>query len=101
VHCHFDRVEKSLVPGTYMNAIIELRNKKAWVLPEESIVRYEGNDYIFIENKPGNYDMVEITTGTKENGFTEVLVTEPLTSESIVLKGAYTLLMSLKNKAEE
>ena len=45
--------------------------------------------------------MVEITTGTKENGFTEVLVTEPLTTESIVLKGAYTLLMSLKNKAEE
>ena len=101
VHCHFDRFDKSLVPGTYMNAIIELKNKKAWVLPEEAIVRYEGNDYIFIENKPGNYDMVEITTGTKENGFTEVLVTEPLTTESIVLKGAYTLLMSLKNKAEE
>ena len=101
VHCHFDRFDKSLVPGTYMNAIIELKNKKAWVLPEEAIVRYEGNDYIFIENKAGNYDMVEITTGTKENGFTEVLVTEPLTTESIVLKGAYTLLMSLKNKAEE
>lgn len=101
VHCHFDRFDKSLVPGTYMNAIIELKNKKAWVLPEEAIVRYEGNDYIFIENKPGNYDMVEITAGTKENGFTEVLVTEPLTTESIVLKGAYTLLMSLKNKAEE
>ena len=101
VHCHFTRFDKTLVPGTYMNAIIELKNKKAWVLPEEAVVRYEGNDYIFIENEPGNYDMVEVTTGTKENGFAEVLVSGPLTAKSIVLKGAYTLLMSLKNKAQD
>ena len=45
--------------------------------------------------------MVEVTTGTKENGFAEVLVSGPLTAKSIVLKGAYTLLMSLKNKAQD
>ena len=45
--------------------------------------------------------MIEIETGISENGFTEIISKADLTGKEIVTKGAYTLLMSLKNKEEE
>ena len=47
------------------------------------------------------FEMLEIEVGTKENGWVEVLNSSNFDGKEIVSKGAYTLLMSLKNKAEE
>ena len=44
--------------------------------------------------------MVKVETGTKENGFIEVKNTGVFSVKQIVIKGAYTLLMKLKNKPE-
>lgn len=41
VHCHFLNYDKSLIPGTFMNAEIELQNNNAYVLPSDAIVSYE------------------------------------------------------------
>jgi len=54
-----------------------------------------------IDNGKGNYEMKEIKTGLTENGFTEITNSETLNNKPIVTKGAYSLLMSLKNTAEE
>jgi len=40
-------------------------------------------------------------TGIKENGYIEIKNAPVFTDKQIVVKGAYTLLMALKNKAEE
>ncbi|HAI83248.1 MAG TPA: efflux transporter periplasmic adaptor subunit, partial [Chitinophagaceae bacterium] len=40
-------------------------------------------------------------TGVKEKGFIQVLNAEIFDGKSIVTQGAYTLLMALKNTAEE
>lgn len=101
VHCHFEDYDKTLIPGTYMNAEIAIKNAKAYVLPEEAIVLFEGKQYGFIKNTDKDYSMQLLETGTVDKGFVEILNAEKLASKDFVIKGAYSLLMSLKNKVEE
>lgn len=101
VHCHFENYDKTLIPGTYMNAEIAIKNAKAFVLPEEAIVLFEGKQYGFIKNTDKDYSMQLLETGTVDKGFVEILHAEKLASKDFVIKGAYSLLMSLKNKVEE
>lgn len=100
VHCHFKNYDKTILPGMYMNAEVEISTNTNNTLPEESIITFESKDYIFIETKAKQYEMVEVTLGTKENGFVSITNTEALTNKTIVTKGAYTLLMKLKNTEE-
>jgi membrane fusion protein, heavy metal efflux system len=101
VHCHFDNYDKSLFPGLYMNAEIELKNHLADALPDEAIVRFEGKEYIFQNTGKNMFEMTEVKAGESENGFSEIISPTNLNDKQIVTKGAYTLLMSLKNKEEE
>ncbi|MEO7209828.1 MAG: efflux RND transporter periplasmic adaptor subunit [Chitinophagaceae bacterium] len=101
VHCHFDNYDKSLIPGMYMNAEIELVKQLRNGLPDEAIVRFEGKSYIFENTGKNTYEMVEVEMGNGENGFTEISSSKDLSGKSIVMKGAYTLLMTLKNMSEE
>lgn len=102
VHCHFETYDKSLVPGTYMNAEIELRNNKAYVLPADALVRFESKQFAFRVKNKNQFELMEVTAGETENGFTEILIPDPagFAASEFVTKGAYSLLMSLKNKAE-
>ncbi len=100
VNCHFNKYSKNLVPGMYMNAEVELKNSKAMTLPEEAIVRYGNLEFIFIELKKGLFEMIEIKTGGKKNGFVEITNSKNLKDRTIVTKGTYSLLMKLKNSEE-
>jgi len=102
VHCHFEQYDKTLIPGTYMNAEIEVQNKEATVLPEEAIVRFENKSFVFVKRDTGKFEMLEVQTGITENGFTEInIIDDKLKENEFVSKGAYSLLMSLKNKSDE
>lgn len=101
VHCHFEDYDKTLFPGTYMNAEIKLKSLQVPALPEEAIVAYEGGNYVFVQKSANQFLMTAIETGTKENGFIEVINGGNIAGKAIVTKGAYTLLMALKNKAED
>lgn len=103
IHCHFEKYHGSLIPGMYMNAAIEVENSKALVLPSEAIVRFEGKEYVFCEQRNLQFQMTEVMSGTSTNGFTQIKFTDTaaVNSRNVVVKGAYTLLMKLKNKDEE
>lgn len=101
VYCHFDNTDKSLKPGMYMNAEIELKSHDAQAVSEEAIVSFEGKDYLFVKKSDKEFEMLPVETGAKENKFIEILNSEKFINREIVTKGAYTLLMALKNKAEE
>ncbi len=101
VHCHFEMYDKALIPGTYMNAEIAVTNAKSYVLPEDAIVRFENKHYVFVKKSAIQFEMVEVQIGNTEKGLTEIIKTENLNNQTFVLKGAYSLLMSLKNKSEE
>lgn len=101
VHCHFEDYDKTLIPGTYMNAEIKVTNAKAYVLPSDAVVRFENKQYVFIQIADKQFQMVEVQTGETNDGVIEVKNGDALATKNIVQKGAYTLLMSLKNKSEE
>ena len=100
VHCHFNTNDKTLIPGTYMNAEIELNNHEVFSLPDEAIVFFENKNYIFIQEDTEKHKMVEVVTGIKENNYTEIIGGDQFLSNKIVIKGAYALLMALKNNEE-
>ncbi len=102
VHCHFEDYDKSLVPGTYMNAEVQVKNVKASAVPTEALVEFEGKQYLYKVVGKNTYEMTEVTAGESENGYTEITdASNRLSNASIVVKGAYSLLMMMKNKAEE
>lgn len=101
VHCHFEVYDKALIPGTYMNAEIAITNAKSYVLPEDAIVRFENKHYVFVKKTAMQFEMIEVQIGNTEKGLTEIIKTENLNNQTFVIKGAYSLLMSLKNKSEE
>lgn len=101
VHCHFVEEKNALLPGTFMNAEIEANSEQGFVIPDDAIVTWEEKQYIFEETKPKTFKMYAVEIGNSENGFTELLnFKEEHKSKKFVTKGAYQLLMALKNEEE-
>ncbi|MEI6022047.1 MAG: hypothetical protein WCR21_13050 [Bacteroidota bacterium] len=100
VHCHFEDYDKTLIPGMFMNADIQIKTNDAFVLPEDAVVTFENKQYVFVEKATGNFEMTEVTTGNSEKGFIEILSLQKGATQKIVIKGAYTLLMAFKNKSD-
>ena len=101
VHCHFEQYDKTLLPGMFMNADIEIKSSNVKALPDDAFVRFENKQFVFIVKGKNQFEMAEIKTGNSENGFTEVNIDEKLSNETFVIKGAYNLLMKMKNTADE
>lgn len=99
VHCHFESYDKALIPGMFMNAQVELQSDSAAVLPEDAIVSYENKQYVFVERSNNEFEITEVITGNSEQGYVEVsaLGNNRLLDSRIVTKGAYSILMKMKN----
>jgi len=97
MHCHFNNYDKTLLPGMYMNAEIELHIQKSNALPSDAIVTFENKNFVFVANGNKQFEMKEVTLGNTENGFTEIIVSDDLKDKEIVTKGAYAILMKMKN----
>jgi cobalt-zinc-cadmium efflux system membrane fusion protein len=101
VHCHFERYDNQLLPGMYMNAHVELDGTKGLVVPNEAIQRFEGREYIFVRRTNQQFEMLEVKR-IANNGQSSSLSSPQLNPNlEIVTKGAYTLLMKLKNTEAE
>jgi len=101
VHAHFDNYDARLIPGMYMNAEIEIPETKNLALPDGCIVSFEGKHFVFKQKDTANFEMIAVEVGSSGDGFTEILNADNLKNSKIVLQGAYTLLMVMKNKGEE
>lgn len=109
VHCHLDKEDPQLLPGMYLHALVESGAEKVTALPDEAIVSFEGDQYIFFtegEHQPNakeyHFEMVKIKPGASELGYTEInLEGTNWKDRTVVLKGAYDLLSQLKNTEEE
>ncbi len=103
VHSHFEQYDKILIPGTYMNAEIAVQQNNAYVLPDDAVVRYDSKHYVYIKKSKNQFEMKEVMTGENKNGYTEIILPRGsnLLQADMVIKGAYSLLMMMKNKDEE
>ena len=101
VHCDLIDKDESLIPGTFMNAEVEVNAEEGFVISDDAIVTWEDRPYIFEEVKPLTYKMFPVTMGNSENGYTELLNFDAKNrNKKFVIKGAYPLLMALKNVEE-
>lgn len=101
---------RNLMPGMYVSATIEANIRQVNSLPNESIVRFDDRNYIFLfeRNKVENgknfteYRMVEVTKGITGEQYTEVILPEDIMVKDarVVIKGAYNLLSAKKNAGE-
>ena len=101
---------RNVLPGMYVNALIEKPGNPTPSLPSEAIVSFDDQDYIFVYDRDKvengspftEYRMVPVTKGLTDGNFTEVTlpVDFDLLKNRIVIKGAYTLLSAKKNAGE-
>ena len=122
VHGKLTGAAQNLIPGLFVNAIIEAGATGTPALPEEAIVQAGGKNYIFIleegeEEKAADstkaksegaeenhiaFRRIEVTVGVTENGYTAVILPESFKKNSkVVIKGAYDLLSKMNNSEEE
>ena len=101
ITCEFDKSSAELFPGMYMNAEIVIANVTALSIPESAIVDFEGKSYVFLLQLNNQYLMQEINKGISSSGLVEILNHEAIGNSDVVIDGAYTLLMALKNKSED
>lgn len=101
---------KNLLPGMFVNALIQTSVNTVKTLPSDAVVSFDDNDYVFIfdKNKEENgasfteYRIVQVHKGITEGGYTEVIFPENFDAKNarIVIKGAYNLLAAKKNAGE-
>jgi len=101
---------KNMLPGMYVNAVIQAKSSQVTAVPSEAIVSFEDKDYIFViertkveAGKPfTEYRMVQIQKGVTDEGFTEIVLPEKFNFKAakVVMKGAYNLLSAKKNAGE-
>lgn len=115
----------SLLPGMFVNAILEVGAVSSPALPQQAVVQSGGKSYIFIlennqdstrakakpaagggkeagEEKHIPFRRVEVGVTVTENGYTGVILPEKFDLKSkVVIKGAYDLLSKMNNAEEE
>ena len=101
---------KNILPGMFVNAIIETSGNKVTSLPSDAIVSFNDKDYIFVFAKAKEengkafteYRMVEVRKGVTDAGYTEVILPNgfDIKTTKVVIKGAYNLLSAKKNAGE-
>lgn len=98
--CSPDNVSEQLFPGLYLNVDIEAQSMESWTVPEDAIILFEGKEYVFVEKETRTYEMINVSTGQKENKHIQILNEQDIKDQKVVIKGAYTLLMKMKNVEE-
>lgn len=101
VHCHFERMPSMLRPGMFVNAMIRLKDVEVFAVPEDAVVHYENNDFIFIQESPQQFKLIPVQTGMREKGMIAVTSDQALEGKTVISSNAYTALMKMKNVSEE
>jgi cobalt-zinc-cadmium efflux system membrane fusion protein len=98
VHADILNDKQMLIPGMYVNALIDVGSNTVASLPQESVVAAEGRQFIFLLEEVDtakdefHFQRIEVKTGTAQLGFVQITPLQQLPAEAkIVVKGAYYL----------
>lgn len=94
-HCHLEKADKKLTPGMFMSAEIELSNEKTLAVPNDALVKWENNYFVFAHEGNNVFEMTPVDIGVSDEGFTAIKT--DIKEKQIVVKNAYALLMKMKN----
>ncbi len=123
VHADINNSTIGLIPGMYVNALIDIGKNDVETLPIDAIAKAEGKEFIFVqENEETNekhehelgekndenekegddtrvhFKRIEVKTGTTALGFVQVTPLKSLpTGAKVVIKGSYYLQSTMSN----
>ncbi len=117
VHADINNSSVGLIPGMYVNALIDIGKNDVETLPFDAIAQSGGKDYIFIqeaekEEAPKkatdkenvghddgvHFKRIEVKKGTTQLGFVQVTPLQEIPAGAkIVTKGAYYLQSTMSN----
>jgi cobalt-zinc-cadmium efflux system membrane fusion protein len=106
VHCHLDNEDDKLLPGTFINATIELTQQKQLTVPNDAVVKLNEKDIVFTarsnDKRKNTFDIHPIEVLGNAHGRTAFRFVDEgqSTSKLFVLKGAYSILSSLLMEME-
>lgn len=106
VHCHLDEEDPNMIPGSYVNAEIDLSDSKQLTVPSDAIVKLEGKDVVFWKKtqraEGTTYVVKEVETLGEEQGRTAIRYKsgEKTGAEEVVVKGAYAILSTILMKMQ-
>lgn len=119
VHADITNHGKALIPGMYVNALIDVGIKEVQALPNDAVIKADGREFIFVleeghheeeehnhdheeghshedghehkeEAKMYHFQRIEVKTGTSQLGYVQVTLLQEIDKDAkIVLKGAY------------
>ena len=103
VHADISNDKQQLIPGMYVNALIDVGANTVNALPLEAVVKAEGREFVFVlekidqetdsekkKFKTYHFQRIEVKTGTAQLGFVQTTLLQNIAPEAkLVLKGAY------------
>lgn len=109
VHAVIKNETHELIPGMYVNALIEVSDNTVSAVPQEAVVQSEGSEFIFVTAKNGqpgeeniSFTMKQVKTGIADLGYVEITPLESLAPDvDVVVKGTFYVLSQLKTGEEE
>jgi cobalt-zinc-cadmium efflux system membrane fusion protein len=112
VHADINNSTIGLIPGMYVNALIDIGKNDVETLPIDAIAKAEGKEFIFIqpfdsaqgkekgekEDSGVHFKRIEVKTGATQLGFVQVTPLQEIPAGAkIVSKGAYYLQSTMSN----
>ena len=118
VHAMVKGDKTGLIDGMNVTAVVSLDQTTVPAVPNEAIVRVDGQDYIFVlteaekkdslkhdakaEEKGMTFERIPIAKGTADVGYTEItLIKEIPKGAKIVVRGAFFVSAKMTNTEEE
>jgi cobalt-zinc-cadmium efflux system membrane fusion protein len=90
VHGHFEKEPTPLLPGTFVQAKIQLGGKTVSAVPETAVVQEGAEQFVFLFDGE-HFSREKIDTGLKQDGLVELVGWTYPAEQQIVTKGAYYL----------
>lgn len=100
VHADILNEKQMLIPGMYVNALVDVGANTVDALPLDAVIKAEGREFVFLleeeaktaEGTEYHFQRIEVKTGTSQLGFVQTTFLQPVeTAKNIVVKGAYYL----------
>jgi cobalt-zinc-cadmium efflux system membrane fusion protein len=102
LHCHFEKIPANVLPGMFLTADIVVETSEAVLIPIESVQRFQGKDFIFLQTAQNEFEAMEIQVRQTNADYVTVSNADAKSwiGKSLVVKNAFSLLGMMMNKSD-
>lgn len=101
VICKLESYQPTMLPGLFINGMIQVQHQKALAVPQSGVVDWKGKKYVFEAQTDSTFLMIPVGVGIVQDGVQQIISDKINASTKLVTQNAYTLLMKAMNGGEE